>query len=140
MPDIDNDLLRRVEKNDPAALWEYSRILEDKDSDEALKYLTLAAQLNYPPAIKSMADKLYDDNKVDEATHYYKMGAKAGLLDCSVKLAVINLDSDEGRSLLELEELAEMGVESAAKALADYYASQGNKVQHDYWSSLVKDD
>ncbi|MCH5350625.1 MAG: hypothetical protein J1F39_01475 [Clostridiales bacterium] len=140
MPDIPEELLRRVEANEPAALWEYSRILEETDIDEAYKYAVLAAQLFHPQAIMLLGDRCAKDNDSEEAERYYRMGVKAGLVDCSVKLAKLHLLSNEPQGLIELEELTEMGVKSAAAALAEYYKARGNEKQYEYWSSRVSNE
>lgn len=133
-----DELMRRVEADDPEALWEYSRILEKEDTAESFKYTVLAAQLGYPLAIQRVGDAYFDEDNFEEAEHYYRAGAKAGILDCSVKLAVINIAYNEQKSILELEELAEMGITSACVALADYYRAHGNRKQYAYWHSLAK--
>lgn len=132
--------MRRVEENDPTALWEYSRILESTNPEEAYKFVVLAAQLSHPKAIMLLGDKCAEQNKFVEADRYYSMGAKSGEVDCSVKLAKLHLLSDESLGLVELEELAEMGVLSACGALADYYKAHGNENQYEYWSSRVNNE
>lgn len=130
--------MRRVEADDPAALWEYSRLLERDDPVEAFKFTILAAQLGHPLANQCVGDAYFDEEDYKEAEHYYRAGAKAGILDCSVKLAVIRLEYNDQRAVAELEELAEMGVTSACAALADYYREHGNRKQYAYWRSLAK--
>lgn len=139
MPDISEELLRRVEADEPDALWEYSRLMEHDNPGEAHKYAVLAAQLGVPQAIKRLGDEYYRANNLAEAEHYYRLGVKAGLIDCSVRLAEMRLPSDEQNAVTELEELAEMGVNSACAALADYYSKLGDKVQYAYWNSRVQE-
>lgn len=129
-----------MEQNEPTALWEYSRIIEEKNPDEAYKFAVLAAQLNNPHAIMFLGDKCAEEGYIEDAERYFRMGVKAGLTDCSVKLARIHLLADEPTGLVEMEELAEMGVGAAATALADYYKAHDNEVQYEYWSSRVKDE
>ncbi len=138
MADKMDELMRRVEADDPAALWEYAVLLEEKDPAESFKYTILAAQLGVPQALQRAGDAYFDDDRYEEAAHYYRAGAKAGLIECSVKLAVINLSRNEQKSVNELEELAEMGITSACEALADYYREHGNKRLYAYWHSLAK--
>ena len=123
------ELKRRVEADDPSALYEYSRLVRDSDPVEADKFVMLAAQVG---------DVYLDRGDIPTAEQYFKLGAKAGILDCSVKLAVIELDRDEQAAVKELEDLAEIGIRSAADALAEYYRVNGNKKQAAYWRSLVK--
>ncbi|MCH5158317.1 MAG: hypothetical protein J1F33_03865 [Clostridiales bacterium] len=140
MPDISEELLRRVQGNEPAALWEYSRLIEADSPDEAYKFAVLAAQLNQPDAAMYLGDRCAQEEKPDDAERYYRIGIKAGVAVCAVKLALIHLSKDEPTGLVELEELAEMGEISAAEALADYYKAHRNEVQYEYWSLRVKDE
>lgn len=133
-----NELKRRVEADDPSALYEYSQLLRGSDPAEADKFVMLAAQLGEPHAAEQMGDRCLDVGDIAAAEQYFKLGAKAGILDCSVKLAVIELDRDEQAAVKELEDLAEIGIRSAADALAEYYRVNGNKKQAAYWRSLVK--
>ncbi|MCI9405164.1 MAG: hypothetical protein HFJ21_03500 [Clostridia bacterium] len=132
------ELKRRVEADDPSALYEYSRLVRDSDPVEADKFVMLAAQLGEPHAAEQVGDVYLDRGDIPTAEQYFKLGAKAGILDCSVKLAVIELDRDEQAAVKELEDLAEIGIRSAADALAEYYRVNGNKKQAAYWRSLVK--
>ncbi len=131
-------LLLRVERDDPAALYDYAVYLSDTNSDEALKYVLLSAQLGYPKAIEKKGDLFLEAGDAESAARCFKTGAKAGLLDCSVKLAVLRLDDFEHAAVRELEDLAEIGVTSACSALADYYHKHGNRKQAAYWRSLLK--
>lgn len=132
------ELKRRVEADDPAALYMYAELLSSSSPEEAAKYITLSAQLGYPPAAEKLGDMYYAAGDAENAEHFYKAGAKAGILDCSVKLAVLRLPEYEHLSVRELEELAEAGVVSACAALADYYKKNGNRKQAAYWRSLCK--
>ncbi len=139
MTDNELEILKaRVEADDPEALCEYARVLAPLNAAESEKFYELAAQLGQPEAAEHMGDVLLDRGDTDRAAALYRVGAKAGILDCSVKLAAINIPHDERTSLRELEDLAEIGVKSACKALAEYYKSQGNRKQYAYWRSLVK--
>lgn len=132
------ELKRRVEADDPDALYKYATLLRDIDPSEAYKYTVLAAQLGNLTAIERVGDDFLTKGNTEEAAKYYKTGAKAGVLDCSVKLAVINLEYNESAALSELEELAQMGVKSACVALADFYKRSGNKRESAYWRSMLK--
>lgn len=131
-------LKARVDADDPSAMFLYAEYVRPTDPVEADKYTVLAAQLGNPQAAEALGDKNMEAGNQDAAAHYYKMGAKAGILDCSVKLAVISLDVNEAAALHELEELAESGVKSACSALAAYYKAQGNRKQYNFWHSLIK--
>lgn len=131
-------LKARADADEPAALFAYSEYLRATDYAEADKYLTLAAQLGYPFAAEKLGDKYFDAQDFEHAAQYFKVGAKAGLSDCAVKLAVMKLGDNETAALRELEELAESGVKSACSALAAYYKSQGNRKEHVFWRSLAK--
>ncbi len=131
------ELKRRVEANDPAALYMYAELLRPTEPAEADKYITLSAQLGYPPAAEKLGNIYYEAGDYENAEHCYKIGAKAGILDCSVKLAMLKLTVSEHDSIRELEELAEVGVPSACLALADYYKRHGNRKQAAYWRSLL---
>lgn len=132
------ELKRRVEADDPDALLQYADLLRDIDPEEAYKFTVLSAQLGNPAAIERMGDDYLTKGDTETAAQYYKRGAKAGVLDCSVKLAMINLENNEHAALFELEELAQMGVKSACVALADYYKRSGNKKESAYWRSMLK--
>lgn len=132
------ELINRVNADDPDALFKYAELVRETNPTEAYKYTVLAAQLGNPYAMERVGDMYFDRGDYKEAEHYYKTGANAGILDCSVKLAVINMPNDEQRSLQTLEELAEAGIKSACSALADYYLSHGNKKEYAYWRSLIK--
>lgn len=134
---ISAELKQRVDADDPAALFEYAELIRETDQAEAYKYTVLSAQLGHPAAMERMGDDYLDDGDVPTAAQYYKSGAKAGLINCTVKLAVLNLDVNERAALLELEELAQMGVPSACTALADYHQLRGNKKQSAYWRSVL---
>lgn len=131
-------LLLRVERDDPAALYDYAVYLSETNADEALKYVLLSAQLGYPKAVDKKGDMYLEAGDKENAALCFKTGAKAGLLDCSVKLAVLRLDEYEHAAVRELEDLAELGVMSACAALAEYYHKHGNRKQAAYWRSLLK--
>lgn len=132
------ELKQRVEANDPNALYTYAEYLLATDPREAEKYIILAAQLGNPYAEEKLGDKYNDNGDLERAAHYYKSGAKAGLYECSVKLAIINLQTHEHIAIRELEELAKLGIKSACKALAEYHKSHGNRREASYWRSLLK--
>lgn len=131
-------LKARVDKNDAQAMFIYAQAVRATDKQEADKYIVLAAQLGNPDASEIMGDKFQAQGDMDRARFYYKTGAKAGLSDCAVKLAMLNLYTDENKALRELEELAESGVKSACNALAEYYKAKGNRKQYNFWRSLAK--
>ncbi len=124
--------------DDPIAMYVYAQAIRATDEAEANKYIVLAAQLGNPEASEVMGDKFHALGDMERARHYYKTGAKGGLMDCAVKLAIINLDEDEHTAMRELEELAESGVKSACAALAAYYKSKGNRKEYNFWKSLAK--
>ncbi|MCH5166145.1 MAG: hypothetical protein J1G01_07070 [Clostridiales bacterium] len=131
-------LKARVDNDDPEALLMYSDYLLAQDPQESDKYLVLAAQLGNPQAAEKLGDKYIDKGDYARAAEYFKIGAKAGILDCSVKLAVTNLSVNETAAVRELEDLAESGVKSACSALAAYYKAHGNRKQASFWRSLLK--
>lgn len=132
------ELLRRVEADDPVAMFTYGEMLQRTNPAEADKYITLSAQLGYPPAAEKLGDMYLAADDFENAERCYKTGAKAGIIDCSVKLAVLRIDEYEHSSVRELEELAEAGIVSACAALAEYYKKNGNRKQAAYWRSLCK--
>lgn len=131
-------LKERVDMDDPIAMYVYAQAIRATNEAEANKYIVLAAQLGNPDASEVMGDKFHALGDMERARHYYKTGAKGGLMDCAVKLAIINLDVDEHAAMRELEELAESGVKSACAALAAYYKSKGNRKEYNFWKSLAK--
>ncbi len=132
-------LKERADADDPQALFDYAELVRDKDPDEAYKYTVLAAQLGNPPAMERVGDMYKSAGDLRTARRYYKTAAKSGRLDCSVKLAVMEIGgAHESAALHDLEDLAEIGVRSACAALADYYRAQGNLRQSIYWSTLAK--
>lgn len=137
-PEEIEKIKRAADADDPQALFAYSRILQETDPKEAYKYVILAAQLGNPYALEAVGDRYLAEGRYDDATRCFKMGARAGILDCSVKLAVIRLEYDESSALRELEDLAEIGIRSACAALAEYYKESGNRKQYAYWRSLIK--
>lgn len=132
------ELKARADADEPAAMFAYAEYLRAVDPTEADKYIVLAAQLGYPYAAEKLGDKYFEAQDFEHAAQYFKVGAKAGLADCSVKLAVMNLCENETAAVRELEELAESGVKSACSALAAYYKSQGNRKEYNFWRSLIK--
>ena len=131
-------LKQRVDADDPKAMYAYALCVRQTDPTEWNKYIVLAAQLGNPDASEVMGDRFQEQGDFDRARFYYKTGARAGLLDCAVKLAMLNLYVDENKALRELEELAEGGVKSACTALASYYKANGNRKQYNYWRSLAE--
>ncbi|MCH5162072.1 MAG: hypothetical protein J1G38_01105 [Clostridiales bacterium] len=131
-------LKTRVESDEPDALYAYACHLESVGDDEAYKFFELAAQLGHAKAAEHLGNKLFDVGDLDRAATCYRIGAKAGLIECAVKLAALNLSGGEQAAIRELEDLAESGVELACAALAEYYKSQGNRKQYEYWNSLIK--
>lgn len=131
-------LKERVDADDPVAMYVYAQTVRATDPAEADKYFVLSAQLGNPEASEVMGDKYHELGDMERARHYYKTGAKGGLSDCAVKLALINIDVDEYAAMRELEELAESGVRSACVALAAYYKSKGNRKEYNFWRSLAK--
>lgn len=132
------ELKARVDANDPESMFVYAEFIRTSDKKEADKFLLLAAQLGNPKACEKLGDRYMEANDPDRALHYYRIGAKGGIADCSVKTAVINLSVNEHVALRELEELAESGVKSACSALAAYYKALGNRKQYNFWRSLAK--
>lgn len=133
-----DELKRRVDADDPDAMYAYAQLIRETNRSEAEKYTILAAQLGNPNAAETMGDKYFDDGDLQNAKLCYKTGAKAGLMDCAVKLAIINMSVNEQASVRELEDLAEMGIKSACIALADYHKSNGNRKEAAFWRSLIK--
>lgn len=131
-------LKTRAEKDDPIAMFEYAQAICSADPAEANKYIVLSAQLGNPDACEVMGDRFQAQGDLERARFYYRTGAKAGRLDCSVKRALINMNFDEQSALRELEELAESGVQSACAALATYHKSNGNRTAYTFWKSLAK--
>ncbi len=131
-------LMRGVEADDPTALYAYAKELSETAPDEADKFFELSAQLGNPQAAQYMGEKYLEAGNRDNAARCFKVGAKAGILDCSVRLAEIELDTDEQAAVRELEDLAEVGVGSACSALANYYKSRGKRKQYAYWRSRIK--
>lgn len=132
------ELKLRAEKDEPSAMYLYAQAIRPTDPEEADKFIVLAATLGQPNAAELFGDKLSAEGDFERARHYYKTGAKGGLLDCAVKIAITNLGIDEYAAVRELEELAEDGVQSACQALATYYKARGNDNQAAYWKSLVQ--
>ena len=133
-----SQLKERVAKDDPIAMYVYAKYIRATNPAEADKYIVLAAQLGNPDASEVLGDKYHALGDMERARHYYKTGAKGGLMDCAVKIAIMNLDVDEYAAMRELEELAESGVKSACAALAAYYKSKGNRKEYNFWKSLAK--
>lgn len=131
-------LKARVAADDPEAMFVYAEAIRRTNKAESDKYMRLAAQLAHPAACEKMGDMYMAANDNDNAAHYYRIGAKAGRPDCSVKVALIHLSIDEISAIKELEELAESGVKSACSALAAYYKALGNRKQYNFWNSLAK--
>lgn len=131
-------LKAKVDADDPAAMFTYAEAIRAADRAEYDKYIVLAAQLGEPHAAEALGDKYHEQGDMERAMQFYKTGAKGGVLDCAVKLALIRLDFDEYAATRELEELAESGVKSACAALAAYYKSKGNRKEYNFWRSLLK--
>lgn len=131
-------LKMRADADDPNALFAYAEYIRSTKPDEADKYTVFAAQLGNPYAQERLGEIYFSKGDLENAAFYFKCGAKKGVLDCSVKLAVINLATNEVGALRELEELAESGVKSACSALATYYKAQGNRKEANFWRSLLK--
>ncbi|MCM1367885.1 MAG: hypothetical protein NC184_03630 [Roseburia sp.] len=135
---VPKELKARVDADDPQAMYEYAQLIRAENPTEADKFIMLAAQLGYPDAAECLGDKYLDAGDIQNAKMCYKTGAKGGLSDCAVKLAVIGMSADEQAGVRELEELAEMGVKSACVALADYHKANGNRKEAAFWRSLIK--
>ncbi|MCH5156007.1 MAG: hypothetical protein J1F69_05305 [Clostridiales bacterium] len=131
-------LKKRAEADEPAAMYAYAQAVRATDPKEANKYIVLAAQLGNPEASEMIGDRFQEQGDLERARFYYKTGAKAGFTSCAVKMAMINLCIDENKALHELEELAESGIKSACIALAAYYKSKGNRKEYNFWRSLAK--
>ena len=132
------ELKAKADADDPAAMFAYADFVRTSNPAEADKYLVLAAMLGNPQANARLGDKYMDKNDHDSAYHYYRVAAKAGITDCAVKVAVMNLSIDENAAIRDLEELAESGVRSACTALAAYYKALGNRKQYNFWNSFIK--
>lgn len=132
------ELRSRVDADDPVAMFVYAEAVRAEDPAEADKYIVLSAQLGNPNAAEKLGDKYRENGDFERARYCYKTGAKAGLSDCAVKLAIMDLDSDESGSTRELEELAESGIKSACAALAAYHKARGNRKAAAFWRSLLK--
>ncbi len=131
-------LKTRVDADDPDAMCAYAQYIAPFDVAESEKFFELAAQLGQPVAAEHVGDVALAKGDVEHAVACFRIGAKAGILDCSVKIAAANLATDERAAVRELEDLAEIGVKSACETLAEYHKSQGNRKQYAYWRSLVK--
>lgn len=131
-------LKKAVDNDDPNAMFVYSEIIRGTNPQEATKYVILAAQLGNPQACEKLGDMHLEKNDYARAAHYFKIGAKAGITDCAVKLSVLKMSWNETAALRELEELAEMGAKSACVALANYHKANGNRKEAAFWRSLIK--
>lgn len=127
-----------AERDEPQGMYDYARAIMPTNPAAAEMYMELAAQLGNAAALEYMGDKHLAEGKYEDAAREFKAGAKAGQLDCSVKLAVMYMAENETAAVKELEDLAEMGVRSACIALAEYYKDAGNRKQYAYWRSLLK--
>lgn len=132
------ELKARVENDDPVAMYIYAESIRAVNPREADKYILLSAHLGNPNAAERQGDKYSEAGDTERARQFYKVGAKAGLHDCAVKLAVMQLDTHEYIAMRELEELAESGIKSACAALAAYHKSRGNRKEYSFWRSLMK--
>lgn len=132
------NLKAAAEKDDPNAMYLYAEAVRQTQPDEAYKYTVLAAQLGNPNACEKVGDMYLDRGDYERASHYFKVGAKAGVGDCAVKLAIIKMSWNDSAALRELEELAELGSKAACVALANYHKSNGNRKQAAFWRSLIK--
>lgn len=128
----------RADADDPNAMFVYAEYLSAIDRAESDKYILLAAHLGQPQAMERYADMCRERGDIENAIHFYKHGARKGLSDCAVKLAVMRLEIDENKALHELEDLAESGVKSACTALVAYYKAKGNRKQASFWQSVLK--
>lgn len=131
-------LKARVAADDPLAMYIYAESIRSADPKEADKYIVLAAHLGNPNAAEKLGDKFAEAGDAARAVQFYRVGARAGLHDCEVKLAVMRFDADEHAALRELERLAEGGVKSACSALASYHKARGNKKEYSFWRSLIR--
>ena len=131
-------LKARVDADDSNAMYAYAEYIRETNPQEANKYTIFAAQLGNPHAQERLGDQCFEDGDLENAAYYFKIGAKQGLSDCSVKLAVVNLATNETAALRDLEELAESGIRSACLALATYYKAHGNRKEANFWRSLLK--
>ena len=127
----------QADANNPDAMYSYAMYIRGTDAHEADKFILLAAHLGQPQAAELYADKCLGKGDYENATHFYRTGARGGNADCAVKLAVMRLSDDDHTATHELEELAESGVVSACSALAAYYKAKGNRKQYNYWHSLI---
>lgn len=140
---MDEQELKRLKElvaaDNPAAMFAYAEYMRASDPAEYERYILLAAHLGHPQAAELYADRCLERGDMENATHFYRTGAKAGMADCAVKLAVLRMTGeDDDASVHELEELAESGIKSACAALAAYYKSKGNRREANYWRSLIK--
>ncbi|MBD5132638.1 MAG: hypothetical protein HDT28_08660 [Clostridiales bacterium] len=133
-----NKLIASVEANDPTAMFIYAEYLRPTDPAGADKYILLAAYLGQPQAQEAYGDKCHADGDYVTAARFYRRGARVGMLDCSVKLAAMELETNEEKAVRELEDLAENGVKSACAALSAYYRVKGKNKEAKYWESLIK--
>lgn len=131
-------LKSRVDADDPAAMFVYAEYIRSTNPAESDKYIILAAHLGHPDAAAVLGDVYHARGDLEHARQFYRVGAKGGIADCAVKLAIMRMDYDEFAATRELEELAESGVQSACAALAAYYKSKGNKKEYNFWRSLLK--
>lgn len=127
-----------ADTDDPAALYNYAENVRPLNAAEADKYILLAAYRGDPRAAEKFADKCRADGDYENADQFYRAGARGGIVDCSVKLAVMNLEFNESASVHSLETLAESGVRSAVVALAAYYKEKGNRRAYRFWNSVLK--
>lgn len=131
-------LKARVDADDPAAMYAYAEFIRASNPAESEKYIVLSAQLGNANAQERLGDKYHALGDLANAEFYYKTAARSGVLDCAVKLAVMNLSVNEFTALHELEDLARTGVKSACSALAAYYKAKGNRIESAFWHSLIK--
>ena len=130
-------LKARVDADDPTAMFLYAEFLRPTEPETADKYILLAAYLGQPQAQEAYADKCYADGDFETAERFYRRGARVGLVNCSVKLATMELEVNETKAVRELEELAESGVKPACAALAAFYREKGKRKDARYWQSLI---
>ncbi len=133
----DDELMIKVNENEPEALAELGSRLVDSDDERALHYVFFAMQLGYAPACRIAGELYLRSGDVEKAVSAYKQGKRSG--DKKANLAwVETCIYDEKEAFDEAVRLAQGGNARAMKVLSDYYFNAGNETEGAYWKRKAK--
>ena len=101
------------------------RLLEDDESEEAIKHFRKAIDKGYAPAMRQLAALLYEGKKIEpnrvEATQLYRKAAEGGDVESQAVIGALYIKKDVDKGLFWLKKAADAGNSNACVSVVAHY-------------------